>query len=358
MVKPPGRWLLIHESPDAFAYGGEAWVAEDLNGAGVGGAAPTLLATLDLLEAADRRLALAKLAHPRVGRADLKWGPDVEETVGLLVVGVELDPWPTIEDSEDSEADEDDLVQRTCIREDHCDSLNAEPDARNARMKMRNPCRCYQCLMRQLAVAIDIGPTFTGVAFSNIPHMAIFPSTVAQPVAEMLPDREPEPESEAVEVSSVLGGVPGRSERFTALVVGDAALALPSVRRPLNALVPPNKGLGMDWSALEAVWRHSYTNVLCVEPSDHALLMTEPPVNSVATRERLTTLAFTTLRVPSFYLCNTSGELRVVHHADLSSLVLAFPPHSCASVASFNSFCVVWLQYSRYTQLAKLRAQW
>ena len=175
-------------------------------------------------------------------------------------------------------------------------------------------------MIQQVAVAIDIGPKFTGVGFSNSQHIAIFPSAVArhpgqepsesphQP--ETLPDLnlEPEPESEAVEVSSISEDDPTRSKQ-PALVVGDAALAMPSsVRRPLHALSQPSKGVAMDWDALEAVWSHSYSHVLCVEPSDHALIMTEPPLNPTPIRERLTTLAFTAFRVPSFYLCTTPSE--------------------------------------------------
>ena len=73
LVKPPGRWLLTVTSDDED----EAWVAEDLNGAGQGGAAPTLSATLDLLEAAERRLTLAKLAQPRLSPAFLTWDPNL-----------------------------------------------------------------------------------------------------------------------------------------------------------------------------------------------------------------------------------------------------------------------------------------
>ena len=55
---------------------------------------------IDLLEAAERRLTLAKLAQPRLGPAFLTWDPNTEEMVGRLIVGVALDPWPAIEDSE------------------------------------------------------------------------------------------------------------------------------------------------------------------------------------------------------------------------------------------------------------------
>lgn len=336
LLKPPGRWLLSHGHSytnydlsagatavdEDAAWAGPHHVAEDLNGAGVGGAAPTLVPTLDLLEAAERRLALAKLSHPRLGPAALSWDPDAEKMTGLLVVGASLYPWPDVEDdsSDDAEADEVEPALRTCVHQARVgsDSLNAEADVRNARMKLRNPCRCYRCLMQQLAVAIDLGPKFTGVAFSNHETVAIFPSAVAQepPQPETPADSEPEPEGETREVSSVSEGVPGLGSE-PVVVVGDAALALPSVRRPLGALAQPSKGVAMDWSALEAVWRHSYTHVLCVDPRDHALVMTEPSVNPKATRERLTTLAFTTFRVPSFYLLNSTSKcvwcLRVQH---------------------------------------------
>lgn len=107
------------------------------------------------------------------------------------------------------------------------------------------------------------------------------------PLLETPPYLEPEPEKDAGEVSSVSESVPGMGHQAM-LVVGDATLALPSVRRPLGALAQPSKGVAMDWLALEAVWWHSYTRVLCAEPGDHALVMTEPAVNPKATRERLT----------------------------------------------------------------------
>ena len=360
LLKPPGRWLLSQDysytdydrSAGATAVDEDAaWaVAEDLNGAGVGGAAPRLVPTLDLLEAARCRLALAKLSHPRLGPPALTWDPDAEKMTGLLVVGVRLYPWPDVEDdlSDDAEADEVEPALRTCIQQVRfgCDSLNAEADVQNARTKLRNPCRCYHCLMQQLAVAIDLGPKFTGVAFSNNASMAIFPSAVAcraqeAPQLETPAGSEPEPEEATLEVSPVSEGVPGLGSE-PVLVVGDAALALPLVHRPLGALAQPSKGVAMDWSALEAVWRHSYTQVLCVDPRDHALVMTEPSVNPKATRERLTTLAFTTFRVPCFYLLNSSSEFGACLLSTCAWLGFVLSVHSLAFFVCSGHLVCEW----------------
>ena len=41
--------------------------------------------------------------------------------------------------------------------------------------------------------------------------------------------------------------------------------------------LPLHQGVVVDWESAEALWRHSFTNVLRVEPSDHAVLMSESP---------------------------------------------------------------------------------
>jgi actin-like protein 6A len=46
------------------------------------------------------------------------------------------------------------------------------------------------------------------------------------------------------------------------------------------------RGLVVDWEAMERIWRHAFTSELAVDPAEHALLLTEPPIHPKASRGR------------------------------------------------------------------------
>lgn len=49
--------------------------------------------------------------------------------------------------------------------------------------------------------------------------------------------------------------------------------------RMLNVTYPIDHGVITRWDDIEKIWHHAYYNELRVSPSDHPVLMSEPPLN-------------------------------------------------------------------------------
>lgn len=65
---------------------------------------------------------------------------------------------------------------------------------------------------------------------------------------------------------------------------------------------PVEYGLITNWSTYEELISYTYDSRLCVEASDHPVIITEIPLNPRANREKLMQVMFETYRVPQFFL--------------------------------------------------------
>eukprot|EP01084_Bolivina_argentea_P175433 303813_1 len=82
--------------------------------------------------------------------------------------------------------------------------------------------------------------------------------------------------------------------------VGDEAL---QKRDILNLTCPLTKHGAIDRRGdMEDVWRHMFYNELCIQPEEHPILNSEPPLNPKWCREAVTQIMFETFNVPSQYL--------------------------------------------------------
>ena len=89
-----------------------------------------------------------------------------------------------------------------------------------------------------------------------------------------------------------IASVIGRAKYSSAMVgtntssvyVGAEAVAKSGVVKTLH---PIQHGLITDWSDMERIWEHTFTNVLRAEPSEHNVLLTEPPLNPKTNREKI-----------------------------------------------------------------------
>jgi len=59
------------------------------------------------------------------------------------------------------------------------------------------------------------------------------------------------------------------------------------------------------WESMEDVWHHTFYNELHVKPESQPVLITEPPLNPKASRERTVQILFNTFNVPALYLYET-----------------------------------------------------
>jgi len=81
--------------------------------------------------------------------------------------------------------------------------------------------------------------------------------------------------------------------------IGEEALQLRGV---LRLSYPVGHGIVEDWGAMEKIWHYTFYTDLRIDPGDHPILLTEPPLNPRPNREKMCEIMFETFNVPALYI--------------------------------------------------------
>ena len=90
------------------------------------------------------------------------------------------------------------------------------------------------------------------------------------------------------------------------LYVGHFAL---NYRRENMEVVSPfdeETGLLSDWDLVENIWRHTLTDRLHIDPTEHPVLLAEPNFNSKECREKSLEILFETFQPPAVFLAKNA----------------------------------------------------
>ncbi|KAJ3054299.1 Actin-like 6A [Rhizophlyctis rosea] len=200
------------------------------------------------------------------------------------------------------------------------------------------------------ALVFDLGSSLSKVGYAgeDCPK-AVFPSWVGYPPpaptdgdgdvtmgeSADTDTRMPTGEDEEVEAQDKGKGKAGVGKERKKRYVGENEIY--TWRENVELKNPFKDGLVEDWDALEALWDHAYFSRLRADPTEHALLFSEPAWNPSKNREKLLELAFEKYNVPAFYLAR-SAVLSAFAGGRSTCLVIESGAHTTSAVPVYDGY--------------------
>ncbi|MFX0092632.1 MAG: actin, cytoplasmic 2 [Candidatus Hodarchaeota archaeon] len=103
---------------------------------------------------------------------------------------------------------------------------------------------------------------------------------------------------------SIMGDVNLPPDYVPEYYIGEEAMSLRGI---LRFDFPVESGLVTEWRSMEKIWFYIFYNDLRVNPVDHPVLLTEPPLNPALNRERMAEFFFETLNVPAMAVLSSAS---------------------------------------------------
>ncbi|POI33614.1 hypothetical protein CIB84_002634 [Bambusicola thoracicus] len=143
---------------------------------------------------------------------------------------------------------------------------------------------------------------------------------------------------------SVITSIVGRSRVKSAMLgagmkeyyVGEEAQ---SKRGILTLNYPIDHGIVTSWDDMERIWRHVYDYELRVKASERPVLLTEPPLNPLQNRERMTEIMFEGFMVPAMYVA-VQAALALYASARTTGIVLDSGDGVTHTVPIYEGYCL------------------
>ncbi|EGC33589.1 hypothetical protein DICPUDRAFT_80660 [Dictyostelium purpureum] len=186
-------------------------------------------------------------------------------------------------------------------------TIEESPQTKSARIEFLSSIK-----EKTLVVDNGSGMVKAGFAGEDAPR-SIFPSIVGYPL-----------------FNSVMHGM-GKDK-----YIGEEAQAKRGV---LSIKYPVEHGVITNWNDMESLWEYTFTTELRVDPSKHPVLLTEPPLNPKANRERMVETMFEVFQVPALYIA-TQAVLSLYASGRTTGTVLDCGDGVCHTVPIFEGYTI------------------
>jgi len=107
----------------------------------------------------------------------------------------------------------------------------------------------------------------------------------------------------------------------------------------LSLKCPFTQRIATDWDTIETLWHHTFSNELSILPKEHPVLLTEPPLNPMANREKMTQIMFETFETPAAYVA-IQGVLSLYASARTTGVVIDSGDSVSHIVPIYEGYCL------------------